>query len=421
MRPVPGIHGLVVRRLTLAWVLLTLIVGAAMLYIEMRRIDSLAYGLAVSASESFRAHVTQVGEQHSEFLKAAVAPLLQQGYLQVQVSDMTSQVIAKARTPEQNDLLSGFADRYVESMDQTASGHKVLWLIDGLIVLVHLPLLDQKNQPIGDFYGAYQVDPLTRQRVISDLIRNVSVVLVAILVTALALYPVIIGLNNGVFQLSSKLMHSNIELMEVLGSAIAKRDSDTDLHNYRVCLYSIRFAEACGFSDQDIRIVITGAFLHDVGKIGISDSILLKPAKLTAGEFATMKTHVQIGKDIIAKSAWLEGAREVVEFHHEHFDGTGYLAGLKGDSIPLAARLFAIVDVFDALTSHRPYKVSLPLTDALHLLAEGRSKHFDPELLDVFMGMAVPLHADISQLSEAELRKRLHEQVTDYFFRRSAA
>ena len=222
-------------------------------------------------------------------------------------------------------------------------------------------------------------------------------------------------------QLSSKLMHSNIELMEVLGSAIAKRDSDTDLHNYRVCLYSIRFAEACGFSDQDIRVVITGAFLHDVGKIGISDTILLKPAKLTAEEFATMKKHVQLGTDIIAKSSWLDGARDIVEFHHEHFDGSGYLAGLKGELIPLAARLFAIVDVFDALTSQRPYKMPLPLLEALQILGDGRGSHFDPTLLAVFEKIAVELHTEISQLPEMELRKRLHNRVTDYFFERLKA
>ena len=118
--------------------------------------------------------------------------------------------------------------------------------------------------------------------------------------------------------------------MEVLGSAIAMRDADTHLHNYRVTVYAIRLAEALGLSKPDIQRLIAGAFLHDVGKIGISDTILLKPpGRLTAQEFQVMRTHVLLGVDIIAKADWLRGARDVVEFHHEKFDGSGYMKGLK--------------------------------------------------------------------------------------------
>ncbi len=211
-------------------------------------------------------------------------------------------------------------------------------------------------------------------------------------------------------------MRSNIELMEVLGSAIAKRDSDTDLHNYRVCIYSIRFAEAIALSEEAIRAVVTGAFLHDVGKIGISDTILLKPGKLTSEEFEVMKTHVQLGMDIVARSSWLKDSRDVIEFHHERFDGSGYMRGLKGESIPLAARLFAIVDVFDALTSRRPYKEPFPVEQAMRILDENRGSHFDPRLLDVFGSFAVALYEEVDGLSENETRQMLHDLVTKYFF-----
>lgn len=421
VRPSGVIHGLVIKRLVVAWILLSLVLGAVMVYREMGKIDSQAFSLAMKASESLREHITKLGDRHTDSLKTALAPLIRQGYLQAGVSNAAGQVMAEASVPNANELLARLKAHQNRPVNLEAERHRVLWLDEGLIVLMNIPLFDQGNRLIGNFYGAYQVDPVSRQTAVSELVRNVAVVLFAILVTAVALYPVIIGLNRGVLQLSSKLMHSNIELMEVLGSAIAKRDSDTDLHNYRVCLYSIRFAEACGFSDQDIRVVITGAFLHDVGKIGISDTILLKPGKLTAEEFDTMKKHVQLGTDIIAKSSWLEGARDIVEFHHEHFDGDGYLAGLKGESIPLAARLFAIVDVFDALTSHRPYKMPLSLSATLQILGAGRGSHFDPTLLAVFEKIAVELHAEIAQLPEAELRKRLHDRVTNYFFERLKA
>lgn len=421
IRPSRVIHGLVIKRLVVAWILLSLILGGVVVYRELDKIDSQAFSLAMKASESLRDHVTKLGKQHADSLNIALTPLIRQGYLQAGVSNADGLVMAELGLPDTKELLGRLEAHKNRPGNLEAERHRVLWLGEGLIVLVHIPLVDQSNRFIGSFHGAYQVDPVTRQNSVSELVRNVAVVMLAILVTAISLYPVIIGLNNGVLQLSSKLMHSNIDLMEVLGSAIAKRDSDTDLHNYRVCLYSIRFAETCSFSDPDIRGVITGAFLHDVGKIGISDTILLKPAKLTDGEFAIMKNHVKLGTDIIAKSSWLDGARDIVEFHHERFDGSGYLARLKGESIPLAARLFAIVDVFDALTSHRPYKMPMSTSEAMQILGEGRGSHFDPALLAVFERIAVELHTEISQLQEIELRKRLHARVTDYFFERLKA
>jgi HD-GYP domain-containing protein (c-di-GMP phosphodiesterase class II) len=414
--PFRGLHGLVAKRLLIAWILLSLAVGGAITYLEMRRVDELALGLAVSASESLRAHITEFGEQHADSLKQALAPLLRQGYVHARVIDKSGKVIAEANTSDQAEWLTRLTRPEHVPETFVSGNHRISWLTSELIVQVSLPLLDQSASTIGNFYGVYQVEAATRQHALMELVRNVSITLLAILVTSLALYPVIIGLNKGVLQLSASLMRSNIELMEVLGSAIAKRDSDTDLHNYRVCLYSIRFAESLGLSEEELRTVITGAFLHDAGKIGISDNILLKPGKLTTEEFAAMKMHVRLGTEIVAKSAWLEGAREVIEFHHERFDGSGYMAGLKGESIPLAARLFAIVDVFDALTSHRPYKPALPLEQAMTILAGSRGSHFDPRLFDVFEKMSAALHAEIGELPETGLRMRLHDQVTKYFF-----
>ncbi|MDT3736803.1 MAG: HD domain-containing protein [Denitratisoma sp.] len=402
-----GIHRVVAKRLAIAWILLSLAVGGAATYLELRRIDDLATGLAIAASDAFRNHVNSVGIEHAESLNGAMQPLLKQNFAHVQVTDAAARVVAEAAAPDGAGLMDGLAG---------AGSHRTAWRAGELLVWVSVPLQYRDGTAIGGFRGVYRVDAATRRHARADLVRNVSVLLLAILATAIVLYPVIIGLNRGVLQLSAGLMRSNIELMEVLGSAIAKRDSDTDLHNYRVCLYSIRFAEALGLAEDDIRAIVAGAFLHDVGKIGISDTILLKPGKLTEAEFAVMKTHVQLGMDIVARSGWLRGAREVIEFHHERFDGSGYQKGLKGEAIPLAARIFAIVDVFDALTSRRPYKEPLPFDKAMDILAEGRGSHFDPRLFDVFADLAVGLHAELDGLAEQALRDRLHGLVTKYFF-----
>jgi len=411
-----GIHGVVAKRLLVAWLLLSLAVGGAMTYFEMRRIDKRAFGLALSASESLRTHVGSAGVAHTEPLKEALALLLRKNFVLARVADADGDVIAEAAAAGRDELLAR-VDRPQRTTVAGGSGsHRMTWLTDEMILQLSVPIEDRRGNAIGSFSGVYRVDAATRQHARADLVRNVSLLLLTILATSLALYPVIIGLNGGVLRLSAGLMRSNIELMEVLGSAIAKRDSDTDRHNYRVCLYSIRFAEALGLPENEIRAVIAGAFLHDVGKIGIGDSILLKPGKLTAEEFAVMKTHVRLGTDIVARSSWLDSAREVIEFHHERFDGSGYLRGLQGESIPLAARLFAIVDVFDALTSRRPYKAPFPLEEAMRILAESRCSHFDPHLLDVFEKIAASVQAELAGLTETGLRERLHAQVTKYFF-----
>jgi HD-GYP domain-containing protein (c-di-GMP phosphodiesterase class II) len=241
-------------------------------------------------------------------------------------------------------------------------------------------------------------------------------VVVVILATTVVLYPVIISLNKGLVKLSSDLLKGNIELMEVLGSAIAKRDSDTNVHNYRVTIYAIRLAEALGLAQTQIRNLIAGAFLHDVGKIGISDNILLKPGKLTDEEFQVMRTHVLLGEDIIAKSNWLQHARDVVEFHHEKYDGNGYMRGLKGEEIPLNARIFAIVDVFDALTSKRPYKEPFSFEEAMSILHRDRGTHFDPRLVDAFSAIAPGLYREISTADDDAVEAMLNDRVRRHFF-----
>ena len=217
------------------------------------------------------------------------------------------------------------------------------------------------------------------------------------------------------------VLKGNLEMASVLGAAIAKRDSDTGDHNFRVTLYAIKLGEAVGLDANAMRQLIHGAFLHDVGKIGISDNILLKPGKLSDEEFAIMRTHVALGVDIIAKSDWLQGAREVIEGHHEKFDGKGYLRGLKGEEIPLNARIFAIVDVFDALTSRRPYKEPMSLDTALGIIQKDAGTHFDPKLVTTFLEIAPAMHASIGSAGESELSKQLRTQAMHYFLQASIA
>lgn len=244
---------------------------------------------------------------------------------------------------------------------------------------------------------------------------SVAIVMFITLATTGLLYPVILRLTNRLVTFSRNLQAANFETLSMLGCVVAKRDSDTDEHNYRVTLYALRMAEAMDLDADDMRALTKGAFLHDVGKIAIRDSILLKPGKLTPDEYEVMKTHVRHGLEVVSRSTWLRDARAVVGGHHEKFDGNGYPRGLAGGEIPLTARIFTVADVFDALTSRRPYKEALSCADALDILRQGCGEHFDPEIVDIFGGMAAALHERYAHRNGRDLSAELIDLAWRYF------
>ncbi|WP_342669613.1 HD-GYP domain-containing protein [Azospirillum thiophilum] len=149
--------------------------------------------------------------------------------------------------------------------------------------------------------------------------------------------------------------------------------------------------------------------------MAIPDRILLKPGKLDAEEFAVMKTHVVHGLDIVGSSEWLADGADVVGGHHEKFDGSGYPAGLKGEAIPIAARIFAVADVFDALTSRRPYKEPMSFVAAMDILHAGAGNHFDPAVLTRFTMIAAGLHDRLVELGDDGVQDELRRLVIRYF------
>lgn len=172
-----------------------------------------------------------------------------------------------------------------------------------------------------------------------------------------------------------------------LGKASEYRDSETGMHIKRMSLYSEKLAELYGLKEQELELIRYAAPLHDVGKVGISDNILLKPGKLTEDEFQIMKTHALIGGDILDNSdefPVIKMGKIIALQHHEKYDGTGYPYGLKGDEIHLYARIVSIADVFDALTSSRVYKQAFTVEKSLEIMSEGRGIQFDPKLFDLF-------------------------------------
>lgn len=175
--------------------------------------------------------------------------------------------------------------------------------------------------------------------------------------------------------------------LQALGAAIDLRDSETAGHSQRVCRYSIKIAQALGWSDQQIGSLAKGAYLHDIGKLGIADSILLKPGPLNAEERKLMQQHVRIGFDLVKDIPFLADAAEIVLSHHEHYDGGGYPRGLKGEQILPGARIFAVTDAFDAITSDRPYRRASSFATAREIMSRSSGGQFDPQVLGVFLGI----------------------------------
>ena len=202
-------------------------------------------------------------------------------------------------------------------------------------------------------------------------------------------------------------LHYKILIAQTLGHAAALRDHETGAHNFRVTYIAACFGEDLGLDRGTLQTLMKGAFLHDIGKIGIKDSILLKNGALDEKEYKEMQLHPILGKELLENMSWFEGAEAVVMHHHERYDGTGYPGKLKADEIPLVARIFTIIDVFDALLNVRPYKQALSLEETLQILKDGASTHFDPKLLKIFLLNAPKYTQDISNKTEKELQSML--------------
>jgi putative two-component system response regulator len=207
--------------------------------------------------------------------------------------------------------------------------------------------------------------------------------------THLALYDQNRELEQKVRERTAELNHTRLEIIKRLGRAGEFRDNETGMHVIRVAHYCRLLGEAARMNEEDVDLLFNAAPMHDIGKIGIRDHVLLKPGKLDEEEIKIMRQHVPFGAEIIGEHSdgLLSMARLVALTHHEKWDGTGYHRGLKGEAIPLVGRITSIADVFDALTSVRPYKKAWSVEDAVALLEREAGTSFDPELVKLFVGV----------------------------------
>lgn len=287
------------------------------------------------------------------------------------------------------------------------------------ILRVFVPLkvgAEGDSSPVaGYFEGVRVISDWQHEQMFGNALTAALMVGVASLLCGAVIYPVVVRLSAENQRKTHEILSAHMSVMEALGRAIAKRDSDTGAHNLRVAWTAARIGECLGLHGKQMQSLIMGSFLHDVGKVGIPDAILRKPARLSAEESEIMHTHVAQGEDIVGKIHWLAEANDVVAAHHERWDGTGYPRQLAGEAIPLAARIFAVADVFDALCSRRAYKEPMSFEEAMDTLEAETGSHFDPRVMAAFRPIAREEFSRLSRADEKDIRQILEERIRMHF------
>lgn len=264
--------------------------------------------------------------------------------------------------------------------------------------------------PQGGELTPTQIAALARQSIVAAFSVFLAVVGFGVLA-----FLWLAGHLERTYEYNKEAVEGQIAMIEALGAAIAKRDSDTGAHNFRVAWIAARIGLAMGVKELQLQALIAGSFLHDVGKIGIPDAILLKPGRLEGQELEIMRTHVQLGEQILSRISWLRDAKEVVGGHHEKWDGSGYPQALKGDNIPLLARIFAVADVFDALCSRRPYKEPMGYEESLRQIRQGSGKHFDPKVVQTFEIISREMYDTLDGSNEETARNLIGDMLREHF------
>ena len=216
-------------------------------------------------------------------------------------------------------------------------------------------------------------------------------------------------LEERVQERTRELWETRLQVVRRLGLAAEYRDNDTGMHILRMSRMSALLGQAIGLDGEQVDLLLNASPMHDIGKIGIPDAILLKPGKLTATEWEIMKTHTLIGANLLAgdQSNLMKMACQIALTHHERWDGSGYPQGLAGKNIPLAGRIVAVADVFDALISRRPYKKPWPLEEALAFIQREAGKHFDPLLAERFQTLRPQITEILQQFQDPEHQESL--------------
>lgn len=269
-------------------------------------------------------------------------------------------------------------------------------LVSGMNATACVPIIAQ-HQPIGTLWIGRQT------RILDEEISLLAAIgeMVGTAIHRMRLHAETERLFEDLQVANAELSQAYDTTLEGWAKALELRDKETEGHSRRVTELSLRLAEAMGISEPELTHMRRGVLLHDIGKMGVTDQLLRKTGPLTSEEWAEMRKHPQYAYDLLSPITYLRSALDIPYCHHERWDGTGYPRGLKGEEIPLAARVFAVVDVYDALFSDRPYRSAWPRRKVINYLRDQSGKHFDPDVVDAFMRLISDKRLVSQQVSAA--------------------
>jgi len=396
------------------YILTSLIVSFFIFNYRLKSISRLVLTTINQESDTFKYFINQINENKFVFkdIESNLLKLTSQNFSYIKVFDKNHKPLfyAKSITIKNKEFNKISRNFYKEFLKNGMKKKVDFFYFKKRLFLILIEKIGNK----GFVEAIYQVPKDMNDRIKINLIQSIKIISFVLLITFFVIFLILSSFTRTIKNFNFQLLNENINFLQTIGVMIAKRDSETGEHNYRVTYYAVKIAENLKIS-INMKALIKGAFLHDIGKIAIPDNILLKPGKLTEKEFEIMKTHVAHGIEILKNNDFLIDAIDVVAYHHEKVDGTGYLKGLKGEQIPINARIFAVADVFDALTSKRPYKAPFSFEKSMQIIKDDTGKHFCPIVVEAFEKIAREMYNKISNSNSEELRILIKEIIVKYF------
>ncbi len=413
------LHWLLIKRIGGVCLLTTLLVVAATCYLEIRRLDAT---LLTAAEKEAKLFVPLFLEQHDQNgTEGLISPppifaeaFGHTSFIDVRLATANGVFFEQSRA-NGAEISKRFSDQGIR-LDPGDEPDGTWILADKRIYLLAvIPITGlQDDAVIGHLQAIYRSSLADTRAIAARILLSCLIGAGAVLLTGLIMYPGLILFHNKLIRSSSDLNRANNFILKQLGTALAKSDVGFPQHNHRLLLYGVRLAEKQKLSRARIRSFVQGIFLHDIGMLELDPKLLLKQGPLDDKEYDLVQGHVKTGAALIKPYRWLRPATELLRCHHEKYDGSGYPNGLSHEKIPLEARIFAIVDAFDALTSPRPYRAALELARAIELLQQESGSHFDPVLLASFIEIAPQLHSIVAKLEGKTLEREVSGVLKKY-------
>ncbi len=414
------IHGLLVRRILGVCILAILLVVAATSYLEIKKLESTLLSNAQKEARIFVPLFLEQLDKRVDSENVTVSSSFSDSinhtsFIDVKLLDRQNKIFFEKKRVGADLINKRFLDTGIEPVFGDKPDGNWLFADKQIYLNTVIPVIGlQDDDVIGHLQAIYRSSLDDTRQIATRILLSCLIGVCSVLICGILMYPGLVFFHNRLIKNSSDLNRANNFLLKQLGTALAKSDVGLPEHNHRTLIYAVRLAEKLNLTRSQIRSLIQGAFLHDLGMLDLDSTMLMKPTSLGSKERAQMQGHVKKGAALIKPYRWLRDGKDLIRCHHEKYDGSGYPAGLSHDKIPLEARIFAIVDAFDALTSKRPYREAQELDRAIEMLELESASHFDPVLLAPFIEMAPQLFAIVSKMEGKALERELSGVLKKY-------